>query len=80
MVLPTEPTTTHSIECRIFSFYYRHSDLIVKYNIGPTRHNRTCILGDLVYKVKRIVGNPSFCDQFEKIIKRYKRFVINLKR
>ena len=28
--------------------------------------------GGLVYKFKRIVGKPNFCDQFKKIIKRYK--------
>ena len=31
------------------------------------------LCGDLVYKFKRIVGQPSFCDQLKKIIKRYKR-------
>ena len=29
--------------------------------------------GDLVYKFKRIVGNPHFSDQFKKIVKRYIR-------
>ena len=27
--------------------------------------------GDLVYKLKRIVGKPHFSDQFKKIIRRY---------
>ena len=27
--------------------------------------------GDLVYKFRRIVGNPNFNDQFKKIINRY---------
>ena len=31
--------------------------------------------GDLVYKFKRTVGKPSFSDQYEKIIKRYKKKV-----
>ena len=39
--------------CKIFKFYYQHSELIVKYNIclisSATRHIRTCIYGDLVY-------------------------------
>ena len=30
------------------------------------------VYGDLVYEFKRIVGNPSFCDQFTIIIKHYK--------
>ena len=49
--------------CKAFSkFYYRHSDLIVKYNIslktllqqGITEH---VFYVDLVYKFKRIVGS-----------------------
>ena len=34
--------------------------------------------GDLVYKFKRIVGNPNLNDQFKKIIKRYKKVEYNL--
>ena len=34
--------------------------------------------GDLVYKFKRIVGKPSFSDQFKKIIKRYIKVGYNL--
>ena len=34
--------------------------------------------GDLVYRFKRIVGKPNFSDQFEKIIKRYKRVGYNI--
>ena len=34
--------------------------------------------GDLVYKFKRIVGNPNFSDQFKKIVKRYIRVRYNL--
>ena len=29
--------------------------------------------GDLVYKLKQIVGKPNFSDQFKKILKRYIR-------
>ena len=39
---------------------------------------RTYILGDLVYKFKRIVGKPNFSDQFKKIVKRYIRVGYNL--
>ena len=28
--------------------------------------------GDLIYNFKKIVGEPNFCDQFKKIIKRIK--------
>ena len=34
--------------------------------------------GDLVYKFKRIVGKPYFCDQFKKIINRYIKVGYNL--
>ena len=34
--------------------------------------------GDLVYKFKRIIGNPNFSDQFKKIIKRYIKVGYNL--
>ena len=64
---------------KVFSkFYYRHSELIVKYNICLYTLQHQCIsepvfYGDLVYTFKRIVGKPNFCDQFKKNIKRYKR-------
>ena len=34
--------------------------------------------GDLVYKFKRIVGEPNFSDQFKKIVKHYIRVGYNL--
>ena len=34
--------------------------------------------GDLVYKFKRIVGEPNFSDQFKKIVKPYIRVGYNL--
>ena len=60
-------------------FYYRHSELIVKYNIGlktlmQQGISEPIFYGDLVYKFKRIVGKPNFSDQFKKIVKRYIRF------
>ena len=58
-------------------FYYRHSELIVKYNIGlktllQQGISEPIFYGDLVYKFKRIVGKPNFSDQFKKTVKRYK--------
>ena len=45
-------------------FYHRHSELIVKYNIGSKSYSAEPIFyGDLVYKFKRIVGKPNFSDQ-----------------
>ena len=64
-------------------FYYRHSGLIVKYNIGLKTLRQQGIsepifYDDLVYKFKRIVGKPTFSDQFKKIIKRYIKVGYNL--
>ena len=64
-------------------FYHRHSELIVKYNIGLKTLLQQGISGpifydDLVYKYKRIVGKPNFSDQVKKIVKRYIRVGYNL--
>ena len=66
----------HKIRKVFSKFYHRHSELIVKYNIGLQTLLQQGILepifnGDLVYKFKRIVGKTNFSDQFKKIIKRY---------
>ena len=63
-------------------FYHRHSELIVKYNIGLKTLLQQGIpepifYGDLVYKFKRIVGKPNLSDQFKKIVKRYIRVGYN---
>ena len=73
----------HKIRKAFSKFYHRHSELIVKYNIGLKTLLQQVIsepifYGDLVYKFKRIVGNPNFSDQFEKIVKRYIRVGYNL--
>ena len=64
-------------------FYHRHSELIVKYNIGLKTRLQQGIsepkfYGDLLYKFKRIVGKPNFSDQFKKLVKRYIRVGYNL--
>ena len=66
----------HKIRKAFSKFYHRHSEIIVKYNIGLKTLLQQGIpepifYGDLVYKFKRIVGKPNFSDQFKKIIKRY---------
>ena len=66
----------HKIRKAFSKFYYRHSELIVKYNIGlktllQLGISEPIFYGDLVYKFKRIVGKPNFSDQFKKIVKRY---------
>ena len=56
----------HKIRKAFSKFYHRHSELIVKYNIGLKTLLQQGIhllepifYGDLVYKFKRIVGNPN---------------------
>ena len=66
----------HKIRKAFSKFYHRHSELIVKYNIGlktllQQGISEPIVYGDLVYKFKRIVGKPNFSDQFKKIVKRY---------
>ena len=73
----------HKIRIAFSKVYHRHSELIVKYSIGsktlPQQGKSVPIFyGDLVYKFKRIVGNPNFSDQFKKIIKRYLKVGYNL--
>ena len=73
----------HKIRKAFSKFYYRHSELIVKYNIGlktllQQGISEPIFYGDLVYKFKRIVGKPNFSDQFKKIVNRYLRVGYNL--
>ena len=73
----------HTIRKAFSKFYHRHSELIVKYNIGlktllQQGISEPIFYGDLVYKFKRIVGKPNFSDQFKKIVKRYVRIGYNL--
>ena len=73
----------NKFEKQFSKFYHRHSDLIVKYNIGlktllQQGISRPIFYGDLVYKFKRIVGKPNFSDQLKKIIKRYIKVGYNL--
>ena len=66
----------HKIRKAFSKFYRRRSEFIVKYSIGLKTFLQQGIsvlisYGDLVYKFKRIVGNPNFSDQFKNIVKRY---------
>ena len=66
----------HRIRKAFTKFYHRHSELIVKYNIDlqtllQQGISEPIFYGDLVYKFKRIVGNPYFSNRLKKIIKRY---------
>ena len=60
----------HKIRKAFSEFYHRHSELIVKYNIGLQTLLQQGILepifyGDLADKFKRIVGKPNFSDKFK---------------
>ena len=55
----------HKIPKAFSKFYYRHSELIVKYNIGlktllQQGISEPIFYGDLFYTFKRIVGKPNF--------------------
>ena len=73
----------HKIRKAFSKFYHRHSELIVKYNIGlktllQQGISEPIFYGDLVYKFKQIVGKTNFSVQFKKIVKRYIRVGYNL--
>ena len=73
----------HKIRKAFSKFYHRHSELIVKYNIGLNTLlqqgiSEPILYGDLVNKFKRIVGKPNLSDQLKKIVKRYIRVGYNL--
>ena len=73
----------HKIRKAFSKFYQRHSELIVKYNIGlktllQQGISEPIFYGDSVHEFKRIVVKPNFGDQFKKIIKRYIKVGYNL--
>ena len=73
----------HKIRKAFSKFYHRHSEVIVKNNIGLKNllqqgTSEPLLYGDLVYKFNRIIGKHNFSDQFKKIIKRYIKDNYNL--
>ena len=70
--------------CKGFSkFYRRHSELVKKYNVSLRKLLQQGIsaaefYGDLVYRIRKIVGKSNFSEQFRKLINRYKRIGYNL--
>ena len=64
-------------------FYRRYYDLISKFQVGLKSLLRQGLLepdfyGDLVYKLKKIVGSNNFSTQFIKIISHYKKIGYNI--
>ena len=64
---------------KVFSkFYRRHFELIEKYHASLKKLMQQGIsnpefYGDLVYKLKKIIGNPNFSNIFKRIVNRLKR-------
>ena len=57
----------HKIRKAFSKFYHKHSELIVKYNIGlktllQQGISVSIFYGELVYKFQRIIEKPNFCD------------------
>ena len=61
--------------------YRRYYDLIYKFQVGLKsllRQGLSGFYGDLVYKLKKIVGSNNFSAQFIKIISHYKKIGYNI--
>ena len=70
----------HKLHKAFSKFYRRHFELIEKYHISLKQlmQQGICIsefYGDLVYKFKKIIGNPNFSNFFKRIVNRFKRAV-----
>ena len=75
--------TTYIIQLLTLQFYRRYYDLISKFQVGLKSLLRQGLsepdfYGDLVYKLKRIVGSNNFSAQFIKIISHYKKIGYNI--
>ena len=73
----------HKIRKAFSNFYHRHSELIVKYNIGLKLFCNKAYQNLYLMVIKSInsnefKGNPNFSDQFKKMVKRYIRVRYNL--
>ena len=73
----------HKLRKTFSKFYRRYYDLISKFQVGLKSLLRQGLsepdfYGDLVYKLKKIVGSNNFSAQFIKIISHYKRLAITL--
>ena len=73
----------HKIHKPFSKFYRRYYDSISKFQVGLRSLLRQGLLesdfyGDLVYKLKKIVGSNNFSAQFIKIISHYKKIGYNI--
>ena len=70
----------HKLRKTFSKFYRRYYDLISKFQVGLKSLFRQGLsepefYGDLVYKLKKIVGSNNFSAQFIKIISHYKKIM-----
>ena len=73
----------HKLRKTFSKFYRRYYDLISKFQVGLKSllrqgHSEPDFYGDLVYKLKKIVGSNNFSAQFIKIISHYKKIGYNI--
>ena len=73
----------HKLRKTFSKFYRRYYDLISQFQVGLKSLLRQGLsepdfYGDLVYKLKKIVGSNNFLAQFIKIISHYKKIGINV--
>ena len=73
----------HKLRRTFSKFYRRYYDLISKFQVGLKSLLRQGLsepdfYGDLVYKLKKIVGSNNFSAQFIKIISHYKKIGYNI--
>ena len=73
----------HKLRKTLSKFYRRYYDLISKFQIGLKSLLRQGLsepefYGDLVYRLKKIVGSNNFSVQFIKIISHYKKIGYNV--
>ena len=73
----------HKLRKLFSKFYRRYYDLISKFQVGLKSLLRQGLsepdfYGDLVYKLKKIVGSNNFSAQFIKIISHYKKIGYNI--
>ena len=73
----------HKLRKAFSNFYRRYYDLISKFQVGIKSLLRQGLsepdfYGDLVYKLKKIVGYNNFSAQFIKIISHYKKIGYNI--
>ena len=72
----------HKLGIFFSKFYRRHSELVEKYNVSLRKLLQQGISepefnGDLVYRIRKIVGKSNFSEQLRKLINRYKRIGYN---